>query len=94
MSESKNEPAARVRMSTIQASIWRNESPDGKAYFSTTFERRYLDKDGKWKNSTSFSADELLLLAKVADLAHTEVIRLRSAERANTSQADTEAEAA
>jgi hypothetical protein len=60
-----------------------------------TFDRRYADKDGTWKRSTSFGFDELLLLAKVADLAHTEIMKLRAADRAAVPQSeDVEAEAA
>ena len=94
MSQSKNEPAARVKLSSIQASVWRNQSPDGKTFYSTTFDRRYKDKDGAWKSSDSFSGDQLLLLAKAADLAHTEEMKLRAADRGSTAQPDAEAEAA
>jgi hypothetical protein len=95
MSEAKNEPpVARVRLSTVQASIWRNQSPDGKAYYSATFDRRFTDKDGKWKNSTKFGYDDLLLLAKVADLAHSEIAKLRAADRATAQSEDYDAEAA
>jgi hypothetical protein len=93
MSDSKK-PAARVTLYPVTATIWRNEGKDGESFYSTAFERRYKDKEGNWKGSTSFNSDELLLLAKVADLAHTEVIKLRSADRTGALQPDAEAEAA
>ena len=81
MSDTQKKPAGRVYLHPIQAAIWRNESSDGIAFYSTTFERRYQDKEGKWQSTNSFSAEDLLLLAKVADLAHTEVVKLRAADR-------------
>jgi hypothetical protein len=36
----------------------------------TTFSRLYKDGD-QWKDSASFGRDDLLLLAKLADAAHT-----------------------
>jgi hypothetical protein len=38
--------------------------------FSVTFERLYRE-EGVWKSSSNFGRDDLLVLAKVADLAHT-----------------------
>lgn len=73
-------PAARVKMSSITASIWRNEK-DGRAYYSVTFERSYKDDAGNFQNSSSFFAGDLLLLAKVADLAHTEISKLLASDR-------------
>ena len=46
--------------------------PEGRVFYSTTFSRNYRDEAGNWKSSDNFSANELLLLAKVADLAHSE----------------------
>jgi len=94
MSDSNKKPAARVTLYPVTATIWRNESKDGETFYSTAFERRYKDKEGNWKGSTSFSSDELLLLAKVADLAHTEVVKLRTADRPAQQAPDSEAEAA
>lgn len=73
-------PAAKVTMYPITSAIWRNEK-DGRAYYSATFERRYKDGAGNWQSSSSFNADDLLLLAKVADQAHTEIAKLRAADR-------------
>lgn len=71
-----NKPVSHVRLGRIAASIWENSGPNGPIY-AVTFERRYQDADG-WKTSHSYSGSELLLLAKVADKAHDEVMRLRT----------------
>ena len=36
----------------LTAAIWRNESQDGKAWYSVSFERSYKDKDGNRQSST------------------------------------------
>ncbi len=73
-------PVAKVSLFPITAAIWRNESTEGDKFYSVTFERSYRDRDGNWKSANSFNGDELLLLAKVADLAHTEVSKLKSSD--------------
>ena len=70
----KNKPADEVRLGTIRAAIWRNEAEHGARY-NVTFERLY--KEGAdWKSSASYGRDELLTLAKVADLAHSRIFEL------------------
>jgi hypothetical protein len=40
-----------------------------------------MHKDGeKWKSTQSFGRDDLLLLAKVADAAHTRIFQLQQEE--------------
>jgi hypothetical protein len=69
--QQKNRPNDEVRLGSIRAAIWRNEAEHGARY-SVTFERLY--KEGaEWKSSSSFGRDELLLLAKVADKAHSRI---------------------
>jgi hypothetical protein len=80
-------PAAKIDMWPLSAAIWRNQSGEGKVFYSVTFQRSYRDKDGKVQNSDSFDGTELLLLAKVADLAHTKIHNLRSEDRAAQRQA-------
>jgi hypothetical protein len=74
-------PAATIKFFPLSAAIWRNETKDGKAFYSVTFERSYKDGDN-WKSSDSFNGDQLLLLAKLADPAHTEVEKLRANDKA------------
>ena len=65
---SKPKPIHEVRLGSVRASIWKNE-PNGVVRFNTTFTRLYKDGD-HWKSTDSFGRDELLVLAKVADQAH------------------------
>ena len=62
--EPTNTPAHEIRVGGLQASIWRNETPQGPRY-NTTFKRNY--KDGEdWKSTDSFGRDDLLTLGFVA----------------------------
>jgi hypothetical protein len=55
----------------VRAAIWANDTEGGVRY-NTTVSRIYKDpRDDQWKNSDSFGRDDLLLLAKVLDIAHT-----------------------
>jgi hypothetical protein len=53
----------------VAAAIWPNEGQNG-TFYNVTFERTYR-KGEELKNSQSFGRDDLLLLAKAADMAHT-----------------------
>jgi hypothetical protein len=76
MSDTKK-PAAKVNLYPISAAIWRNSTPKGN-FYSVTFERSYKDDAGKWQTSSTFNASDLLLLAKAADQAHSEIYKLRA----------------
>lgn len=64
----KPRPVHEVRLGRIKAALWRNESENG-VRFNTTFSRIYKDGDD-WKSTDSFGRDDLLLLGKIADHAH------------------------
>ena len=82
-----NKPVDKIRIGKVTASIWNNPSEKGD-FHSVTFERSYKDDGGKWHRSSSFNASDLLLLAKVSDLAHSKIYELRAADR--NGQADEE----
>ncbi len=62
-------PAIEIRLGSLKAAIWKNDTETGVRY-NTTFSRFYRDGD-QWKSSDHFGREDLLLLAKVADQAHT-----------------------
>ena len=64
----KNKPIHEVRLGSIKAAVWRNETEAGVRY-NVTFSRLYKDGD-RWQSTESFGRDDLLLLAKVADQTH------------------------
>ena len=65
----KTKPIHEIRIGAIKAAIWENETVNGTRH-SVTFSRIYKDGE-QWKHAENFRRDELLVVAKVADQAHT-----------------------
>ena len=82
--QGKKRPANEVRIGLVRAAIWRNEGESG-TWHNVTFERLYKDGE-EWKSSSSFGRDDLLVLAKVADRAHTWIVDSESSERATSDE--------
>jgi hypothetical protein len=76
----KVQPAEEIRIGSVKAAIWRNEGEQG-AYFTVTLQRLYRTEDGKWQSTAGFGQADLLVLAKVADAAHTRLLELLATER-------------
>ena len=77
----KAKPAHEVRLGSIKAAVWANQTTSGLRY-NATLSRLYKDGDDQWKSSDSFGRDDLLVVAKVADLAHSWISRQSLDERA------------
>ena len=93
MTTSKNAPVDHIRLGAVQAAIWANDTENGVRY-SATFERRYFDaKANDWKSSGSYNRDDLLVLAKVADLAHSRIHELQALTKAKQLEASDEVDA-
>jgi len=78
--ETTHQPVDRVRIGSITATIWKNPTPKGARY-NTTLQRAYRDKEGNWDNTDSFRRDDLLVLAKVANEAHSRIHELLKEDR-------------
>jgi hypothetical protein len=76
-SETTQPPAAKLRLGLLNAAIWQRTT-DKTTFYSASFERRYKDKDGKWQSTQNYDAEDLLLLAKLADQAHSKIIELQA----------------
>ena len=76
-------PLEEVRLGLVKAAIWQHESETGIRH-NVTFSRIYKDGDD-WKSTTSFYPQDLLLLAKVADHAHTRILQLQRQSQADRS---------
>jgi hypothetical protein len=72
MTTTKTPPVHEVRAGRIRAAIWASPSEKG-VWHTVTLSRLYKDGD-EWKDSQSFGRDDLLLLAKVIDKAHSWII--------------------
>jgi hypothetical protein len=76
--EAKKRPVQEIRLGRIRAAIWENDTENGPRH-NVTLSRLYKDGD-EWKDSASFGRDDLPLLAKVCDQAHTWIFE-QAAER-------------
>ena len=63
-------PVKTLRLGRIKAAVWENSS-DQRAFYNVTFARTYMDEQKQFHDSDSFGRDDLLLLSKLADQAHT-----------------------
>ena len=77
----KDRPVHVVKFRNIRGKIWANRLPSGQVAYNVTIDRLWRDDDefneggevikqGEWHQSQSFGRDDLLLVAKVADLCH------------------------
>ena len=71
--ETKAGPVHEIRFGAIKAAIWQNETSVGTRH-NVTVARLYKDDDDNWKQTESFGRDDLLLLGKVLDQAHSWIL--------------------
>ena len=75
-------PVHEVRFGFIKALVWQNQTKVGER-FNTTIVRIYKNGD-RWVESSHFGRDDLPLVAKAADLAHSWIFRqANSGERSD-----------
>ena len=82
----KQRPAQEIRLGRIRATIWANQNDNG-TWYNVTLSRNYKDGD-EWKSSSSFGRDELLTVAKVADLANSWIHGQSQSQSSNGSDDD------
>lgn len=85
---SENRPIHEIRLGRIKAAIWQNETDNG-TWLSVAISRLYR-KDDLWETTTSFSRDDLPLVAKVADFAHTWIYQHGSDSTADSKESQAE----
>ena len=71
-------PISEVRIGRVKAVIWPNGT-EGRTRYNVTFSRLYKGGD-QWKSTQSFGRNDLLVLAKVADQAHSRIFELQQEE--------------
>ena len=64
-----NLPVKTFRLGRIKAAVWENEGE--QKFYSVTFARTYVDEANNYHDTDSFGRDDLPLVAKLADQAHT-----------------------
>ena len=63
-------PVKTFRLGRIKAAVWENEA-DQKKFFNVTFARTYMDEARNFHDTDIYGRDDLPLVAKLADQAHT-----------------------
>ena len=66
----KAHPIQTFRLGRIKAAVWENEA-DQRKFYNVTFARTYTGDDQQPHDTDSFGRDDLPLVAKLADRAHT-----------------------
>jgi len=76
--QQNEKPAHEIRIGRIKATIWKNETEEGTRFntqlvriYRVAEEKRENGKDHGWRDTDSLGRDDLLVAAKVLDLAHT-----------------------
>ena len=77
----KTKPAHQIRVGRVIASIWKRSGESGPSRYAT-FQRFYRNGE-EWNYSDNFSGDDLLSLAKAADLAHTYILEQSDESESN-----------
>jgi hypothetical protein len=90
---STTKPIHEVRLGSIKAAVWKNETETSGPRFSVKLSRIYKDGD-TWRSTESFGRDDLLLVAKIADQAHTWIHQREQNESARKSGPAEKSEAA
>jgi hypothetical protein len=76
----RKKPVHELRLGLIKAAIWENTVGENLLRYNVTFARIYKT-ESEWKASDTFGRDDLLVLAKVADQAHSWICSATKADR-------------
>lgn len=74
-------PVQTIRLGRIKAAVWENEA-DSKKFYNVTFARTYVDDAKNYHDTDSFGRDDLPLIAKLADRAHTFIFERQAGQKA------------
>ncbi|MEL7167754.1 MAG: hypothetical protein AAGN64_00250 [Bacteroidota bacterium] len=68
-----NRPIDTIRDGSLKATLWQRQGEKGP-FYTVELSRTYTDADGKFHDSHSFSGTELLRIARLADIAYSEIL--------------------
>ena len=80
MATNNLKPATELSIGAVKATIWENDA-NGITRHNITFSRLYKDGD-QWKTTQTFGRNDLLVLAKVADQAHSRIFEIQQGDDA------------
>ena len=68
MAEKKsNKPYMKFKVGGLNATVWRNKSEKGNAYYSINLTCSYKDKDGEWQEGDSLAVAHLPVAARLCN---------------------------
>ncbi len=76
MTTSSQKPVT-LRDGSIKATIWANQTEQGKAFYNVTLVRTYRDGE-TFKETPSFGATELLKVSRLAGKAYDRIAELKA----------------
>ena len=71
---SRNQPVHEIRIGAIKAVIWANRVSNNGTMHNVVPVRIYRDDAGEWHETHSLGRDDLLVAAKVMDMAHSWIV--------------------
>jgi hypothetical protein len=80
-SQPGNRPVAKFRHGGIELSVWPNQGESGTMYNTTITNSYKDDKSGEWKNTSSFSPTDLLVVGELARQAFAKITELKQQGR-------------
>lgn len=81
--QKSNQPVQEFRLGRIKAAIWANEGKTG-TFHNVSISRLYKDDQDQWQDATSFGREDLPLVMKVADRAHSWIFEHANGNGATT----------
>ena len=84
-------PLAKFKAGQVSSALWENEvqMPRGTVkILKATIQRRYKDKSGTWKSSTSFSRNEIPLAIHCLQNAFEKIIEKQNEEAYSSNNAE------
>ena len=79
-------PIAKFRAGQVSCALWENSiqvNGSAKTVLKASVERRYMDKDGSWKSTTSFSRNEIPLAVYCLEKAFEAIISEEKGDNGN-----------
>ena len=77
-----NKPLDKIKDGMISATIWQNETDEGKTRYSVSIARSYTDTNDQWHETNSFSTLELLIVSRLAQKAYDRIAVLKEEAKA------------
>ena len=84
-------PVAKFKAGQVSAALWENEvqMPRGTVkILKATVQRRYKDKSGNWKSSTSFTRNEIPLAIHCLQKSFEKIIQIQNEDAGNNNNVE------